>query len=105
MQELNNIIVEHLDLQINIGFGGKFDVPYNYVIYFEKEQNVELSLYIRSNYEMLKTKFVSTELNFIYFPPFRIYSSPFYPLTRTSYSFPLFIPLLSRFIPPFRPLT
>ena len=68
MQELNNIIVEHLDLQTNIGFGGKFDVPYNYVIYFEKEQNVELSLYIRSNYEMLKTKFASTELNFIYFP-------------------------------------
>ena len=38
-------------------------------------------------------------LTFIYFPPFKIYSSPFYPLTRTSYSFPLFIPLLSRFLP------
>jgi hypothetical protein len=68
MQELNNIIVEHLDLQTNIGFGGKFDVPYNYVIYFEKEQNVELSFYIRSNYEMLKTKFETNGLNFIYLP-------------------------------------
>ena len=68
MQDLNNIIVEHVDLKTNIGFGGKFDVPYNYVIYFEKEQNVELSLYIRSNYEMLKTKFETNGLNFIYLP-------------------------------------
>ena len=68
MQELNNIIVEHIDLKTNIGFGGKFDVPHNYVIYFEKEQNVELSFYIRSNYEMLKTKFETNGLNFIYLP-------------------------------------
>jgi hypothetical protein len=68
MQELNNIIVEHVDLKTFLGFGGKFDVPYNYVIYFEKEQNVELSLYIRSNYEMLKTKFETNGLNFIYLP-------------------------------------
>jgi hypothetical protein len=68
MQDLNNIIVEHLDLKTFLGFGGKFDVPYNYVIYFEKEQNIELSFYIRSNYEILKTKFETNGLNFIYIP-------------------------------------
>ena len=68
MQELNNIVVEHIDLKTFLGFGGKFDVPCNYVIYFEKEQNIELSIYIRSNYEILKAKFESNGLNFIY-PP------------------------------------
>jgi hypothetical protein len=68
MQELNNIIVEHIDLKTFLGFGGKFDVPHNYVIYFEKEQNIELSFYIRSNYEILKTKFETNGLNFIYLP-------------------------------------
>jgi hypothetical protein len=68
MQELNNIIVEYIDLKTFLGFGGKFDVPHNYVIYFEKEQNIELSFYIRSNYEILKTKFETNGLNFIY-PP------------------------------------
>ena len=68
MQNLNNIIVELSKLNVHTGFGYKLNIPYNYVIYFEKEQNKELSLYIRKNYEALKTKFASIDLNFIYQP-------------------------------------
>ena len=68
MQGLNNIIVEKTDLQTNTGFRYKFDIPNDYVIYFEKEQNIELNLFIRKNYEGLKTKFSSINLNFIYLP-------------------------------------
>jgi hypothetical protein len=68
MQDLNNIIVELSQLNVHTGFGYKLNIPYNYVIYFEKEQNKELSLYIRKNHEALKTKFASIEINFIYLP-------------------------------------
>jgi len=68
MIEFNNIIVEQIELQLNLGFGDKFYLPYNYVIYFEREQNLDLSLYVRSNCETIKTKFASVGLNFIYFP-------------------------------------
>ena len=68
MQGLNNIIVEKTELQTNTGFRYKFDIPHDYVIYFEKEQNIELNLFIRKNYEELKTKFASIQLNFIYLP-------------------------------------
>jgi hypothetical protein len=67
MQKQNNIIIEKTELKNNTGFGYSFNIPNNYVIYFEKDQNKELSLYIRKNYEVLKTKFASIELNFIYF--------------------------------------
>ena len=68
MQNQNNIIIEKTELQTNTGFRYKFDIPHDYVIYFEKEQNKELNLFIRKNYEELKTKFASIELNFIYLP-------------------------------------
>lgn len=68
MQEKNNIIVELSELNVHTGFGYKLNIPYDYVIYFEQEQNKELSLYIRKNYEALKTKFASIQLNFIYLP-------------------------------------
>lgn len=68
MQELNSIIVEQSELKIQTGFGYNFNIPYNYVIYFEKEQNVKLSLFIRTNFENLKNKFAAIGLNFIYFP-------------------------------------
>lgn len=68
MQNPSNIIVEKTKLQTNTGFRYKFDIPHNYLIYFEKEQNKELNLFIRKNYEELKTKFASIELNFIYIP-------------------------------------
>ncbi len=68
MQNQNNIIIEKTELQTNTGFRYKFDIPHDYVIYFEKEQNIELNLFIRKNYEELKTKFASIELNFIYLP-------------------------------------
>jgi hypothetical protein len=68
MQENKNIVVEQSGLFGNLGLGNKFNIPDNYVIYFEKEQNKELSLYIRSNYERLKSKFAANNLNFIYFP-------------------------------------
>jgi hypothetical protein len=56
MQNQSNIIVEK-KLQTNTGFRYKFDIPHNYVIYFEKEQNKELNLFIRKNYNELKNKF------------------------------------------------
>jgi hypothetical protein len=68
VQENKNIVVEQSGLFGNLEFGDKFNIPDNYVIYFEKEQNKELSLYIRCNYEMLKSKFAANDLNFIYFP-------------------------------------
>lgn len=68
MQDLNNITVELSELNVHTGFGYKLNIPYDYVIYFEQEQNKELSLYIRKNYEALKTKFASIQLNFIYLP-------------------------------------
>ena len=68
MQENKNIVVEQSGLFGNLGLGDKFTIPDNYVIYFEKEQNKELSLYIRRNFKMLKSKFAANDLNFIYFP-------------------------------------
>jgi hypothetical protein len=68
MQNQSNIIVEKTELQTHTGFGYELNIPHNYVIYFEKEQNKELNLYIRKNYEELKNKFASIELNFIYSP-------------------------------------
>jgi hypothetical protein len=68
MQNQNNIIVEKIELQTNTGFRYKFDIPNNYIIYFEKEQKIELNLFIRKNYEELKTKFAAIDLNFIYLP-------------------------------------
>ena len=68
MQNQSNIIVEKTELQTHTGFGYELNIPHNYVIYFEKEQNKELNLYIRKNYEELKNKFASIELNLIYLP-------------------------------------
>lgn len=86
MQENKNIVVEKSGLFGNLGFGDKFTIPDNYVIYFEKEQNKELSLYIRRNYEMLKSKFAAKDLNFIYFPLILISSTKIQELL--SYYFP-----------------
>jgi hypothetical protein len=68
MQNQSNLVVEEIRLQTQTGFGYNFDIPHNYVVYFEKEQNQELSLYIRQNYEDLKTRFAAIGLNFIYSP-------------------------------------
>ena len=62
MQNQSNIIVEK-KLQTNTGFRYKFDSPHSYVIYFEKEQNIELNLFIRKNYNELKNKFASIFLS------------------------------------------
>jgi hypothetical protein len=68
MQNQSNIIIEKTELQTQTGFGYDLDIPNDYVIYFEKEQNIELSNYIRKNHESLKSKFASIGLNFIYLP-------------------------------------
>ena len=65
----SNLIIEELPLKNNINLGNNFNIPENYVIYFEKEHNKELNLFIRNNYEAIKTKFSALGLNFIY-PPF-----------------------------------
>jgi hypothetical protein len=68
VKENKNIVVEQSGLFENLGLGHKFNIPDNYIIYFEKELNKGLSLYIRRNYKMLKSKFAAKDLNFIYFP-------------------------------------
>ena len=68
MQNQNNIVIEKTELQTHTGFGYDLNIPSDYVIYFEKEQNIELNLFIRKNHEELKTKFASIELNFIFLP-------------------------------------
>lgn len=65
----SNLVIEELPLKNNINLGNNFNIPENYVIYFEKEHNKELNLFIRNNYEAIKTKFSALGLNFIY-PPF-----------------------------------
>lgn len=65
----SNLIIEELPLKNNINLGNNLNIPENYVIYFEKEHNKELNLFIRNNYEAIKTKFSALGLNFIY-PPF-----------------------------------
>lgn len=65
----SNLIIEELPLKNNINLGNNFNIPENYVIYFEKEHNKELNLFIRNNYKAIKTKFSALGLNFIY-PPF-----------------------------------
>ena len=68
MQNQSNIIIEKTVLQTHTGFGYKFSLPSDYVIYFEKEQNIESNLYIRKNFELLKSQFSFFGLNFIYLP-------------------------------------
>ena len=68
MENQSNIIVEQTRLQSSAGIGYDFNIPSNYVVYFEREHNQELSLYIRKNYVDLKARFSAIELNFIYFP-------------------------------------
>lgn len=68
MQNQNNIVIEKTELQTQTGFGYDLTIPSDYVIYFEKEQNIELSNYIRKNHESLKSKFASIDLNFIFLP-------------------------------------
>ena len=71
MENQGNIVIEKTELQTHTGFGYDFNIPSNYVIYFEKEHNQELSLYIRKNYVDLKTRFTAIGLNFIYSPLLR----------------------------------
>ncbi len=65
----SNLLIEEVPLKSNINLGNNFNIPENYVIYFEKEHNKELNLFIRNNYDSIKTKFSALGLNFIY-PPF-----------------------------------
>ena len=64
----NELIIEKTNLTSHTNFGDKFNIPSNYVIYFEKEANHELTIYVRKNYLELKHKFSSIGLNFIYTP-------------------------------------
>lgn len=68
MQHQSTIIVEKTNLDANTYFGYHLKIPYNYIIYFEKEPNKELNLYIKTNYKELKARFNSLGFNFIYLP-------------------------------------
>lgn len=88
MQDLNNIIVELSGLNTHTGFGYNLNIPDNYVIYFEREQNKELNIYIKENHNEIKAKFQAIGLNFI-FPPF-IKVSKIYVEEIISYFYPQF---------------
>lgn len=64
----NNLLIENDVLCPENNFGYKFNIPSNYIVYFEKEQNVALNKYIRSNYEALIFVFSNVGYNFIYAP-------------------------------------
>jgi hypothetical protein len=68
MQEFKNIIVEQAKIKIDNGVWFKSELLNGYVIYFEENQNKELSIYIKKHYADLKMKFASQGLNFIYAP-------------------------------------
>jgi hypothetical protein len=68
MQTQSNISVEKTSLQVQTGFGYKMDIPHNYVIYFEKEQNISFNLYIRNNFDLIEDQFATLGLKFIYLP-------------------------------------
>ena len=68
MQEFKNIIVEQAKIKIDNGVWLKSDLLNGYVVYFEENQNKELSIYIKKHYADLKMKFASQGLNFIYAP-------------------------------------
>jgi hypothetical protein len=68
MQTQSNISVEKTSLQVQTGFGYKMDIPHNYVIYFEKEQNIPFNLYIRNNFDLIEDQFATLGLKFIYLP-------------------------------------
>lgn len=68
MQSQSNIVVEKTNLQVQTGFGYKMNIPSKYVIYFEKEKNIYLNLYIRNNFELLRIQFATLGLKFIYLP-------------------------------------
>jgi hypothetical protein len=68
MQTQSNIRVEKTSLQVQTGFGYNMDIPNNYVIYFEKEQNIPFNLYIRNNFEHIENQFATLGLKFIYLP-------------------------------------
>ena len=65
----SNLIIEETKLKSHLSFGNNFNIPENYVIYFEKEHNKELNHFIRDNHDDIKAKFTAVGLNFIY-PPF-----------------------------------
>ena len=68
MQTQSNISVERTNLQVQTGFGSKMDIPHNYVIYFEKEQDIPFNLYIRNNFNLIEDQFATLGLKFIYLP-------------------------------------
>ncbi len=68
MQSQSNIVVENANLQVQTGFGYKMNIPNNYVIYFEKEQNIPFNLYIRNNFDLIENQFATLGLKFIYLP-------------------------------------
>lgn len=69
MLNYSNLIIEETKLKSLLSYGNNFNIPENYVIYFEKEHNKKLNLFIRNNHDAIKTKFSALGLNFIY-PPF-----------------------------------
>lgn len=68
MQHQKNLIVEKLSHKATDLATYNFSIPHNYIIYFEKEDNPALNIYIRKNHDDLKTKFLKLGYNFMFLP-------------------------------------
>lgn len=68
MQNQSNIVIEKSVLNIEYRFGNKFSMPSDYIVYFEKKENIALNTYIRNNYEELKNKFSKLDFNLLFAP-------------------------------------
>ena len=68
MQHQKNLIVEKLSHKATDLATYNFSIPHNYIIYFEKEDNPALNIYIRKNHDDLKNKFLKLGYNFMFLP-------------------------------------
>ena len=68
MQNQSNLIIEDNVLDRAYTFGNKFSMPTDFIIYFEKENNIALNTYIRNNYENIRSMFSLNGFRFIYAP-------------------------------------
>jgi hypothetical protein len=68
MDNQSNIIVEKTRLQTSAGIGCDFNIPDNYLIYFEKNEVIASNRYIKKNWIVLKNSFSKLGYKFVYMP-------------------------------------
>jgi hypothetical protein len=70
MQHQDKLIIEDLGFRDGMNYSISKDItlPSDYIIYFEKDKDVALNLYIKKNYDDIKSSFNKLDYNFIYVP-------------------------------------